>query len=209
MIVGIKSNSVLDFKLEIETNHIKMYIKKGELLKITEFINKFNSILWEDKFIDILSEEFTEEDVIRDNVKEYIKKNTDLNLFTIDDFVFEEESTDQIRSYEGSSIDIVDNMKHFTNSILPAEVIDMIKDFSDNIDTICIKDVPLESFLNGISDFVLYMGPNPKYRGCIGKIVKTREDAASQLVEFPNKFRESGNIARFWSKPENIVNLSE
>lgn len=209
MIVGIKSNSVLDFKIEIETNHIKVYVKKGELPKITEFINKFNAILWEDKEPEILEEEITDEDIIRNKVKDYVKKKTDLSLFTFDDFVFEEENFNNIRGYNGDFVDVVDNMKYFTNKILPVQVLDMIKGFSENIEPISVEDVSLDSFLTGISDYVLYMGPNPKYRGCIGKVVKTREDAASELVEFPNKFRESGNIARFWSKPENIVNLSE
>lgn len=209
MIVGIKDNSLLDFKIEIETNHIKVYIKKGELPKIEEFINKFNSMLWEDKSSEILEEEITDEDVIRNKVKEYVKKKTDLNLFTFDDFVFEEETFNNIRGYNGDFIDVVDNMQYFTNKILPVQVLDMIKGFSENIEPISVEDVSLDSFLTGISDYVLYMGPNPKYRGCIGKVVKTREDAASQLVEFPNKFRESGNIARFWSKPVNIVSLSE
>lgn len=209
MIVGIKSNSLLDFKIEIEANHIKVYIKKGELPKIVEFINKFNAMLWEDKSSEILEEEITEEDVIRNKVKDYVKKNTDLSLFTFDDFVFEEESFNNVRGYNGDFINVVDNMQYFTDKILPIQVIDMIKGFSENIEPISVEDVSLDSFLTGISDYVLYMGPNPKYRGCIGKIVKTREDAASQLVEFPNKFRESGNIARFWSKPVNIVSLSE
>lgn len=207
MIVGIKNNSVLNFEIEIEANHIKAYFKKGELHKIEEFIKSFNEADWETKTNNLISEDDTDENVIREKIKEFIEKETDLDLFSFDDLVFTEESIDRIRDYKGKSIEIVDNMKYFTNRILPAEVLNMIADFTENIEPLSIEDVPLSTFLPGVSEYVLYMGPNEKYRGCIGKIVKTRDKAASQLVEFPNKFRESGNIARFWSKPQNLVNF--
>lgn len=209
MIVGINNNSILDFKVEIETNHIKLYLQKGNLNKIEEFIKVFNVVSWEDKVKDILDNEDTDENVVRNKIKEFIEKETDLNLFSFDDFVFEDENFNNIRNYKGNSIDVVDNIRYFTNKVLPTQVIDMISDFAENIEGISIKDAPLNSFLTGISEFVLYMGPNEKYRGCVGRIVRTRDKASSLLVEFPNKFRESGNIARFWSKPENIISFLE
>lgn len=209
MIVGIQDNSILDFELNIETNHVKMYFKKGTLKEIENFINSFNAKLWEDKFNEILDEDITDENIVRNKVCEYVLKHTDLSKYTLDDFIFEEENIDNIRKYNGPSIDVVDNMKYFLNVKLPTQVIDMLKEFSSNIEYIEKDGVSLESFLSGISEYVLYMGPNEKYRGCIGKIVDTREDPAPLLVEFPNKFRDSGRIARFWSKPSNLVKFFE
>lgn len=209
MIVGIKENTVLDFNLVIESNHIRLELKKGTLNKIEDFIKDFNQIEWTTKFEDIINLTEIEEDEIRQKIKEYALEKTDLKQFTFDDFQFEDEHYNNVRLYTGKSIDIIDNIRFFPNNILPIEVIEMIKTFNDNIEYLDVENNPIESFVSGLNDYVIYMGPNEKYRGCIGKVVNERDNVASLLVEFPNKFRESGRIARFWSKPANLVTFKE
>lgn len=208
MIVGIQGNSILECTIELEANHIKIFLRKGTIKKIEDFIKNFNSIEWEEKTNSILKEDDVDEETIRLKIKDYVEKETDLSSITTDDFVFDDESIDNVKNYNGEHINVIDNMKYFTNRILPTQVIDMLNDFNNNIEDISNKDVAITSMLSGMSDFVLYMGPNQKYRGCIGKHVKTRDDEASLLIEFPNKYRDSGKIARFWSKPSNLVNFS-
>lgn len=211
MLVGVKENQILKANLIVEANHIKFSVEKGVLNKINNFVCKFNSMLWQDKAVEILETDCDgeEEEYIRDKVKAHVINKTDLSSYTLDDFEFTPESNDNIRQYNGDSIDIIDNIQYFVERILPKEAIDMIKTFEQNIKEIDIEEVPLNTLISGISEYVLYMGPNEKYRGCIGKIVKQRDDVASELIEFPNKYRESGKIARFWSKPGNIVFLKE
>lgn len=210
MIVGVKENQILKVNLTVEANHIKFNVERGILNKINNFVCKFNSMLWQDKAVEILGTDCDgEEENIRDRVKSHVTNKTDLSSCTLDDFEFTPESNDNIRQYNGDSIDVIDNIKYFAERILPKEAIDMIKTFEENIREIDIEKVPLNSLISGISEYVIYMGPKEKYRGCIGKIVRQRDDVASELIEFPNKYRESGKIARFWSKPENIVFLKE
>ena len=207
MIVGINGNSVLKFNMIVESNHIKLELMKGTLNQIEEFISNFNALIWEEKASKVSTIDVGEdEDITRNKIKDYIVRETDLSQYSIDDFVYKEEDLSNIRSYDGDSINIIDNLKYFVNLILPKEVIDMLTDANDNIKYLDAS-IPLSDFISGISEYVVYMGPNPKYRGCIGKIVKTRDDVASLLVEFPNKFRESGRIARFWSKPINVLSF--
>ena len=211
MIIGINENALLKANLTIETNHIKFTVEKGILDKINQIIDSFNIVSWEDKSRDLLNLEDGEiEESIREKIKQYILEKADLSQYSFEDFVFSNEDMNNIRNYEGESIDVIDNLKYFVGKILPIEVIEMIKVFEAGIKEINLEGKPLNSFVSGVKEYVVYMGPNEKYRGCIGKVVRQRDnDTATELVEFPNKFRESGRIARFWSKPENLVKLDE
>lgn len=154
---------------------------------------------------------FSVEDVLlRNRIREYIITEGTTNKISIEDFTFSPENLGNIRTYSGESINVIDNLKYFTDRVLPPEIMDMlrivtIKEIDSNLDS-------LETVVSGIKDYVIYMGAFKKYTGCIGRIVNHREiedDDGTELIEFPYKFRDSGKVARLWSNPSNIVYLSD
>ena len=214
MIVGCKENEILKINIEVETNHIKLNVETGVLMKVVDFINSFNTTALSEKNSEILVDEANNQEIseetIREKFKQFVLDKNDVSQYSYNDFIFSDESFEKIRTYKGKSIDIVDNLRFFNRKILNRQTMEMVSSFIDTIEEIKIEQNTINDIVKGIREYVIYMGPNEKYRGCIGKVVRYREDDnATHLIEFPNKFRDSGRIARFWSKPENIVFFEE
>ena len=73
-----------------------------------------------------------------------------------------------------------------------------------------IKEVDIENITIDLTEdlkekYFLYIGSKKKYKGCVGKLVSTRENSdANNLIEFPGR-KEGKSTGRMWCSSENLV----
>lgn len=203
LVVGFRNGSILRANISVEGNRINVNLEKGLNANLQEYFEKIQSLSWSDK-INLLKEhniDFSEEN-LNQKIAEYISKDLfdDVN---IDDFTFTEESILNAKKYKGSKMSIIDNLNYFLDKELPTQVIELL----DGIIKENITEEYSEEVINQMNNVVMYVGPNEKYKGCIGMIGQRRNDSASELVEFPGKFNENGTLCMYWVEPSNLIYL--
>lgn len=203
VVVGFRNGSILRANISIEENRINVNLEKGFSENLQEYFEKIQRLSWSDK-INLLVENnisFSEEN-LNEKIAEYASKDL-FESINIDDFTFTEESLANAKKYKGSKMGIIDNLNYFSNKELPTQVIELL----DRIIKENITEEYSEEVINQMNNVVMYVGPNEKYKGCIGMIGQRRNDSASELVEFPCKFNENGTLCMYWVEPSNLIYL--
>lgn len=211
MIIGIKDNEILDVDIRVESNELKLKLSRGKYDRVNKFIEELNLIDFEVKYKEILNlQDGLSKDEIKSAFKNFVLNEIfNRELDVVDFRLNDEHNRDEIRKFDGESIDLVDNLFAFKDKPLATEVIQMIKEKIDGLVEVNFKDIPIDEQNKEISNWCIYLGNNEKYKGSIGKVVKFRERQTSHLVECPNKFKASGKQGRVWSNPKNLVYLSD
>ena len=203
LVVGFRNGSVLRANISIEENKVCVNLEKGLNQTLQEYFDRVQNLSWSDK-IDLLKENnitFTEEN-LNEKIAEYISKDL-FDEVNVDDFVFTEESLSNSKKYKGSNINVIDNLNYFVDKELPLQVVELL----DRIVKENITEEYGNEIINQMNDVVMYIGPNKKYKGCIGMIGQKRNDSASELVEFPEKFNDNGTLCMYWVEPSNLIHL--
>lgn len=212
-IVGVNSKNLLKVSLEIQTNHIKMKLNKLRPESIEEKILNFNQISWSKKLGMILKNtniqddeiNLTEKD-IRDMVLNYLKNNVIVED-KVESWKECPEVSVNIEKYHGPSIPLIKWLYNFSNEILDESIMKFVPDIVMDIKDIQYDDV--ETKTEYLDEYVLYMGAMDKYRGCIGLIEKTRNDAeAPTLVAFPGKSKTTNAPGRLWCNNDNLMDIN-
>lgn len=207
-IVGFKNASILKANIFFEENEVKVVLEKGTNQSLMEFLSSIQNLSFEEKINYIRTEgynvdENNENAIIK--LIEYINDKNILKNINKDDFEFEQENIKFAKKYRGSNIPLIDNIKYFEGKELTRDIISMINDICDKK----LDDEYSNEIIGQMTNTVIYMGQNEKYKGCIGMIVETRNDVASKLVEFPGKYNENGTVCAYWVEPRNLIFLNE
>ena len=203
LVVGFRNSSILRANVIIEGNKIDVTLENGCNEQLQNYFTNIQQLSWSEK-VNMLIENnisFSEEN-LNQKVAEYISKDL-FDSINIDDFVFTEESLANAKKYKGNKMPIIDNLNYFVNKELPTQVVEML----DNIIKENLTEEYSNEVINQMNNVVMYVGPNEKYKGCIGMIGQRRNDSASELVEFPGKFNPSGTLCMYWVDPANLIYL--
>lgn len=214
-IVGFNNENLLKVSLEIQTNHIKLKLYKLKPQSIEDFVLDFNNINWNQKYNKILRiDEFSEDSIfeiteeeIRELTVEYLEEKIN-NLNKRENWVEYPELSSNLDKYKGTSLPLLKWISSFSNEILHHSIMCFVPDFVKKIES--IEDTQLKLKDYSLDEYVLYMGANEKYRGCIGTIERRRDSEDSPtLVEFPgrNKSTSKGKTGRFWCNDDNLLSL--
>ena len=211
-IVGIYGKSLLKVSLEIQTNHIKMSLHKLIPSSLDDFITTFNTIDLKQKIKIVTGENIEElylnidEGTVRDFFVEYIKQS-------YKDFQEKKEWKEtselyaNIDKYKGKSIPLTKWIGGFANEILDESIMEFIPSIVAKLKSIEERFDIVNN--ENLGDFVLYMGDFKKYRGCIGKIEKRREDNdAPTLVTFLGKGKREDIQGKLWCSDDNLLSLN-
>lgn len=212
-IVGFNDKNLLKVSLEIQTNHIKLKLYKLKPQPVEDFVLDFNNINWNEKCNEILKiDEYNEgsitettEEEIRELTVEYLGEKIS-NLSKRENWVEYPELSSNLDKYEGTSLPLLKWISSFSNEILHHSIMCFVPDFVKKIES--IEDAQLNFKDYSLDDYVLYMGANEKYRGCIGTIERRRDSEDSPtLVEFPGKNKSTKATGRFWCNDDNLLAL--
>lgn len=207
MIVAVNGKEILKLESKIEDNSIEFKLYRGRYNRVQKLIREFNLIDYDIKASNILCGiDSTKKEDVRDAFVNFILNEVFNREVDIIDFDIEEGVREVARNFQGENIDLIDNLYAFNGNNLPMEVIELVKSQMTNLSEIDIKNIDVEDKNKEIEDWCIYLGNNEKYKGCIGKVVRYREQRqTSHLVECPNKFKDSGSQGRVWANPKNLV----
>ena len=213
-VVGYNSKALLEVNLEIQTNHIKFSLCKIRPKSIKDFVYDFNQMSWKEKLNCILDTnnlaegtviDITEKE-IREEIINFIYDEIDF-LKEKENWIIEDEDIENLKKYKGKSMPLVEWLSTFSNKILDGSVIAFAPDIIRSIEG--LKTIPEEiADIYSFDEYVLYMGPNEKYRGCLGLIDNFREnDEASTLISFPGTKKASKGPRKLWCNDENLLSI--
>lgn len=206
--VGKKKDALLRIELEVQTNHIKLKLSKLSPISTIDSINRFNSLKWEDKLKEVLRESnisdvtsLTEDD-IRNLVSSHIKSFQEKVVALKSEDEFEK----NILDYTGPSLYLVKWLYTFSNEILHDSVMEFVPAIVSKIDEV---ERPLKIEKDSLPDnYILYMGPKEKYRGCVGEIVDTRPDNENPTLIYCEKTAGGNNASgKLWCSDCNLMIL--
>lgn len=179
----------------------------------TNFIRKFNLIVWDVKVNRVFPEidNFEGEDkieYIRDSIEECFRnetENLDIPYQEINsiDYMFRFYKTDQKLKLK--------QLDCFNGMPIPEKTKSFVQDYLNTVESIELTKNQLKSIytqyaepIREFEEYVIYIGDNEKYKGLVGKIIQHRDDVAPNLVEFINAKGE-GTVVKYWSKESNLV----
>lgn len=208
----IKANVNLDdcLHLDVLENTARL---DGET---SDFLSQFNSVLWDVKCNII----FPELNNIEENNKQaYIKEcleNHFSKLLSERDIKFRDLNFNYINlnNHESEALDIACQLNCFSDMPIPEKTKGFLEPYiemlyaSKGADMEKINKRNIYSYysepIRALEEYVIYIGDNLKYKGLIGVIIDTREDAAPNKVSFyPNSEGEKQN--NLWTKENNII----
>ena len=213
LVVGKKENEFLKVEIEVQKNHFKMNLVNLSPISLNEVLEDFNSIEWLEKTSSLLKDKIRKEcesgyiipdidvvDVVVNHVKslfEILKKRNRLtNTYEIES---------NIDEYEGESIPLVKWLYSFSNRILDYSIMEFVPQIIQKIKEVDIVNTKIELKEDLKEKYFLYIGEKKKYKGCVGKLVNTRENSdANNLIEFPGK-NNGKSTGRMWCSSENLV----
>lgn len=176
----------------------------------------FNEIPWSRKSVGILNLSDSAQELIYDDTKKIIKKGLCKYLSDIEKDEYDLGFTSQEFSYLESAynctqMDLIEQLSFFNNMPIPTKTIDFIGGYVNQIEEISLSRQQLRKLyiehtapMEEAKEYVMYIGPNEKFKGFVGKIVQQREDEAPYLVEFYAE-KANGKNYKFWSKNENLI----
>lgn len=195
----------LNISISMEPTNSTNYIEK--------IFNKFNKIVWDVKVERLFPNSLELEG---DNLRTYLKTSLENHFREVleeKDLPFQDINLEDVdlSKYQSSSLKVIEQLTFFNNMPVPVKTKSFIQEYVDKIEEIELTKSQLRGIyaqfaepIEEIQEYVMYIGPNDKYRGIVGKIVELRDDIAPNLVEFSN-FKKDGSSAKFWSKEENLV----
>lgn len=175
------------------------------------FVRKFNQIIWDVKhqrvFPDIDNYEGEEKkEYIRECMEKCFKDeidNVDLpynEIYGVNNLERQFKSEDFIK---------LKQVEFFNAMPIPEKTKDFLNNYIDTIEEIEFSDSQLKNIytqfsepVKEVDEYVIYIGENSKYKGCVGKIIDNRDDVAPNLIEFNNI---NGKTIKYWSKEDNLV----
>lgn len=220
-IVAFKNNRGIQLgKISTDTEsdnflRMRMFVSGGGTVNsynaILNFANKFNQIVWDVKKervfprIDELEGE-DREDYIREAIENcFINEINEIDLpylevYGVDNLQrnFRSEDFTKLRQIECfDRMPIPDKTKEFLNSYI--ETVESVQFTESQLKNIYTQfSEPVQE----VEEYVIYVGENSKYKGCVGKIIDNREDVAPNLIQFDNI---NGKTFKYWSKEDNLV----
>lgn len=211
LVVGKRGNEFLKIEIEVQKNHFKMNLINLSPISIDEALEDFNSIEWLEKTSSLLKDKTQKEykndyddisdiDIVVSHTKSLFKILKKRNRLTN---AYEIESN--IDEYEGESIPLVKWLYSFSNRILDYSIMEFVPQIIKKIKEVDIENITIDLTEDLKEKYFLYIGSKKKYKGCVGKLVSTRENSdANSLIEFPGK-RDGKTTGRMWCSLENLV----
>lgn len=199
--------NALNMKLSITTE------RNSEYSFIDKVIEKLNMVIWDVKVERIFPDAINLEG---NDLKDYIKEKLENHLreaLEDRDLPFQEiELSDvDISKFNSTSTKVIHQLSFFNHMRIPEKTKAFVQEYVDKIEAIELTKAQLKGIytqfaepIEEVKEYVMYIGPNSKFKGAIGKIVGARDDEAPHLVEFP-KVKDNGGSAKFWSKEENLI----
>lgn len=195
--------------------NMRLFISQDEApdsnVAIYEFSKKFNQIIWDVKlervFPNIDNYEGEEK---KQYIRESLEKCFNQEIENIDLPFTEVYGVDNLkRHFRNEAFIKLQQVEAFNGMPIPDKTKEFIGGYVETIDEVNFTESQLKSIytqfaepVKEVEEYVMYIGENDKYKGCVGRIVDVREDKAPHLVEFRNV---QGKTCRYWSKEENIV----
>lgn len=218
-IVAIKTNRGLKVgKLSAEINNaldMKIFVSRDEQVDsdifISNFINKFNQIIWDVKldrvFPNIDDYEGEEKrEYIKDAIEDCFKKEIDNIDLPYDEIYTVQNLERQFRSEDFIKLK---QLEFFNQMPIPEKTKDFINGYLETVEEAEITNSQLKTIytqfsepVKEVQELVIYIGENSKYKGCVGTIIDHREDVAPNLIQFSNV---NGKTIKYWSKEENLI----
>lgn len=211
LVVGKRGNEFLKIEIEVQKNHFKMNLINLSPISIDEVLEDFNSIGWLEKISSLLKnkvqkkcendyDDTSDIDIVVSHIKslfEILKKRNRLtNAYEVGN---------DIDEYEGESIPLVKWLYSFSNRILDSSIMEFVPQIIKKIKEVDIENITIDLTEDLKEKYFLYIGNKKKYKGCVGKLVDTREHSdANSLIEFPGK-RDGKTTGRMWCSLENLV----
>lgn len=211
LVVGKRGNEFLKIEIEVQKNHFKMNLINLSPISIDEALEDFNSIEWLEKTSSLLKDKTQKEykndyddisdiDIVVSHTKSLFKILKKRNRLTN---AYEIESN--IDEYEGESIPLVKWLYSFSNRILDYSIMEFVPQIIKKIKEVDIENITIDLTEDLKEKYFLYIGSKKKYKGCVGKLVSTRENSdANNLIEFPGR-KEGKSTGRMWCSSENLV----
>lgn len=218
-IVAAKTNRGLKLA-KLSTNidnylNMQIFITGDEAINSTStiynFAKKFNQIIWEVKNERIFPriDELEGEDK-----KEYIREaieNCFINEINEIDLPYSEVyGVDNLqRIFRSEDFIKLKQIEFFNGMPIPDKTKEFIGNYIETVENVEFTETQLKNIytqfaepVKEVEEFVIYIGENSKYKGCVGKIIDHREDVAPNLIQFDNI---NGKTFKYWSKEDNIV----
>lgn len=218
-IVAAKTNRGLKLA-KLSTNidnslNMQLFITREETINSTEtiynFAKKFNQIIWEVKNERIFPkiDEFQGED--RKNYIREAIENCFINEINEIDLPYSEVyGVDNLqRNFRSEDFIKLKQIEFFNGMPIPDKTKEFISSYIETVEGVEFTESQLKNIytqfaepIKEVEEFVIYIGENSKYKGCVGKIIDHREDVAPNLIQFDNI---NGKTFKYWSKEDNIV----
>lgn len=195
--------------------NMQIFITGDEAINSTStiynFAKKFNQIIWEVKNERIFPriDELEGEDK-----KEYIREaieNCFINEINEIDLPYSEVyGVDNLqRIFRSEDFIKLKQIEFFNGMPIPDKTKEFIGSYIETVENVEFTESQLKNIytqfaepVKEVEEFVIYIGENSKYKGCVGKIIDHREDVAPNLIQFDNI---NGKTFKYWSKEDNIV----
>lgn len=221
-IIAYKGNRIIKFSAQLTDklnfnlleSHRKNFLL-GEDLAYKIF-NHFNAIPWNSKSIRILKLNDPEQELQDDKTKNTMKKAIEKYLSEIEEDEHDLDFTSQEyyyleRDYNCSQKDLIEQLGFFNDMPIPTKTISFLEGYVQQVEDIELSKQQLRKLyientapMEEVKEYVMYIGPNDKFKGFVGEVIQHRDDIAPNLVKFYT-LNEKGRNYKFWSKEENLV----
>lgn len=211
LIVGKNEEKLLAIEIDIQKNHFKLNLKKLTKVDLEKVLADYNNMDWVDKLTTLseyynLSIDNKDSEIMELRFKSFIAKEfrSLVNSLNKNNFYhIEEEFSNNILSYKGSSIYLVDWLNSLANKIIDVSIIEAISDIISKIKTIEITDKKF----NYKNKYYLYMGKKDSYKGCIGELIKIKDNSKTPyLICFYGKKSEQSS-GKLWCSKSNLTSI--
>lgn len=221
-IIAYKNNRVVKISAQLtdKLNFNLLESYKRNFLSSEDIAYKvfkhFNEIPWNSKSVRILNLNNPTQELQNDETKETMKKSLYSYLKDVEEDEYDLGFTNQDfyyleRDYDCSQIDLIEQLGFFNNMPIPTKTIGFIEEYINQIEDISLSRQQLRKLyientapMEEVQEYVMYIGPNEKFKGFVGRIVNHRDDTAPHLVEFYAK-KSNGNNYKFWSMEQNLI----
>lgn len=211
LIVGKNEEKLLAIEIDMQKNHFKLNLKKLTKVDLEKVLADYNNMDWVDKLTTLseyynLSIDNKDSEIMELRFKSFIAKEfrSLVNSLNKNNFYhIEEEFSNNILSYKGSSIYLVDWLNSLANKIIDVSIIEAISDIISKIKTIEITDKKF----NYKNKYYLYMGKKDSYKGCIGELIKIKDNSKTPyLICFYGKKSEQSS-GKLWCSKSNLTSI--